>query len=90
MECQHCGFVTVFPCEVCGKEYGSPWISVKDRLPEESQLVLVFNQEDYLADLYAWFGDCYGVNFFSDVFKYDGDFKVTHWMPLSEPPKESE
>lgn len=61
------------------------WISVEDRLPEESQLVLTWNQEDVKVDVYAWIGDYYGIGFMKDLMQ-EG-FKVTHWMPLPDPPK---
>ena len=70
------------------------WISVKDRLPEEGQEVLVFGsllnapkllgvRYKVLGDQdwkYTWQGDGY-------IFKQD---YVTYWMPLPEPPKEKE
>ena len=56
------------------------WISVKDRLPEKYEEVLVYSakygvQVDWIADNtdYLWWN--YGE-------------LVTHWMPLPEPPKE--
>lgn len=58
------------------------WISVKDRLPEHSNTVL-----------------CVTKNGRPFVCKYDhawkhwavsGSVKVTHWMPLPEPPKDGE
>lgn len=56
------------------------WVSVKDRLPEKYEEVLVYSakygvQVDWIADNtdYLWWN--YGE-------------LVTHWMPLPEPPKE--
>ncbi len=57
------------------------WISVKDRLPEPGSYVLVFTDDhcDYTAhyDGYWWLSG-----------KPALSYKVTHWMPLPEPPKE--
>lgn len=55
----------------------SGWISVNDRLPEKHVGVLVYNgsiHEDFIC---------------SSGYFYD-TLDVTHWMPLPEPPKESE
>lgn len=65
----------------------SEWISVKDRLPEQGKRYLV-NRYDGVTKTY-----------FTDILWHDahdlwwnrlysGDYKVTHWMPLPEPPKE--
>ena len=63
-----------------GKESG--WISVKDRLPEDYQRVLCLFESGTMEVSFraSVKGFCY------EGFKQTG--KVTHWMPLPEPPKE--
>jgi Protein of unknown function (DUF551) len=64
----------------------SEWISVKDRLPEESQDALAFDDCGVIhmaiyspeGLVYRWHCDTYGLY----------PHEVTHWMPLPEPPKE--
>lgn len=52
------------------------WISIADRLPEDSMTVITFNMMGEVdADYYA----AYSLGF--------TDKTVTHWMPLPEPPK---
>lgn len=62
---------------ICG------WISVKDRLPEEEDLYAVYCKDGSMA--LAWFND----NWFIDGCEC-GDWYVTHWIPLPEPPKEDD
>jgi len=79
---------------VAGYKAAHRWISVKDRLPEEGEEVLIFGQ--YLNDIPKILG-------VRSRYKGDQDWKytwegpdewvyrendVTHWMPLPEPPKE--
>ena len=53
------------------------WISVKERLPQEHEMVLAYCAED---DFY----------YISRMHKSFEDYEVTHWMPLHTPPKEDE
>ena len=61
------------------------WIPVKDRLPEEKVDCIVRYQHAYCDNDGYWaIGMCF----------YDGEkfqpglaYKVTHWMPLPQPPK---
>ena len=64
----------------------SEWISVKDRLPDEHQDVLVYyygNRSSFHFPL---------VRYMKESSYYDGCFEceeeVTHWTILPEPPKE--
>ena len=57
----------------------SEWISVKDRLPKPFESVLVFRDGKISIDYSeenGWF-----------AYDFNGK-RVTHWMPLPEPPKE--
>lgn len=53
------------------------WISVEDRLPEEDQKVLAYTAES--QGTFEEYRLCFG-------WAIKG--RVTHWMPLPEPPKE--
>ena len=56
------------------------WISVKDRLPKQYELVLVFNRNNFYLAIRE------GIEFYE--YKEEYSISVTHWMPLPEPPKE--
>ena len=56
------------------------WISVKDRLPEDDEIVIICTDENFI---YA--GELVGDTWFLDNDSWTAT--VTHWMPLSEPPK---
>ena len=68
------------------------WISVKDRLPEnEGRLIVLCEKVVMPAHFYPEYVG--GPNFEEcDIYSNCADFldldKVTHWMPLPEPPKE--
>lgn len=63
-------------------EKKAAWVSVKDRLPEDYQRVLCLFESGTMEVSFraSVKGFCY------EGFKQTG--KVTHWMPLPEPPKE--
>ena len=58
------------------------WISVDERLPEQNEPVIAIAKSAYTHVVIAWVidGQWYTYN--------DYHFKVSHWMPLPEPPKD--
>ena len=62
------------------------WISVDERLPEESGRYLVYTYDDRIID--AYYSEEAGKwRSYSVVI---ADKRFTHWMPMTEPPKEVE
>ncbi len=61
------------------------WISVKDRLPESEVMVLTYleDDDDYRIDYIIIFD----VPLWACILERD-NYKVTHWMPLPEAPKD--
>ena len=55
------------------------WISVKDRLPDDDTLVLVYSRQGNYMNLKVDY--IHGGKWFNSML-------VTHWMPLPTPPKE--
>lgn len=66
------------------------WISVKDRLPEECQTVLAFDQNEGFSVLAFYIDTMYGKSWLDEVGNTINFGWVTHWMPLPEAPKEDE
>ena len=61
------------------------WISVNDRLPEEKANCIVYYQHAYCDNDGYWaIGICFNDG---EKFQINPAYKVTHWMPLPEPPK---
>ena len=63
------------------------WISVKERLPQEKVDCIVHYKHAYCDNDGYWaIGICFNDG---EKFQINPAYKVTHWMPLPEPPKES-
>ena len=61
------------------------WISVKDRLPEEKVNCIVHYKHAYCDNDDYW---AIGICFYDgEKFRIDLAYKVTHWMPIPQPPK---
>jgi hypothetical protein len=68
------------------------WISIKDRLPEQNQNVLIIDIHKRMATaIYSKEKECWDPGYFDC---WDTDHccgreldETTHWMPLPEPPK---
>ena len=61
------------------------WISVEDRLPEEKVNCIVHYRHAYCGNDGYWaIGFCF---YDGEKFKFDPAYKVTHWMPIPEPPE---
>lgn len=67
------------------------WIPCAERMPEDEQEVLVFVKGDFENSI-SFITTAYNDSDGDWVSDYDGeviDSKITHWMPLPEPPKEA-
>ena len=61
------------------------WISVKERLPQEKVNCIVHYKHAYCDNDDYWaIGMCF---YDGEKFQFDPAYKVTHWMPLPDPPK---
>ena len=67
------------------------WISVDDRLPDDSQdILLVVNGARVISGYYAGYNGAHYVWKASRNGFVFWDDEITHWMPLPELPKEEE
>ena len=61
------------------------WISVTERLPEEKVNCIVHYKHAYCDNDDYW---AIGICFYDgEKFQLSPAYKVTHWMPLPDPPK---
>lgn len=71
------------------EEYAeSKWISVEDSLPQDDQVVIICMTSPYLNRRKVTSDEYNGVEFiYAESTMRE---KVTHWMPLPDPPKTNE
>lgn len=61
------------------------WVSVNDRLPEEKVDCIVHYKHAYCDNDDYW---AIGICFYDgEKFQFDPAYKLTHWMPMPQPPK---
>ena len=61
------------------------WVSVDDRLPEEKVNCIVHYKHAYCENDDYW---AIGICFYDgEKFQLNPAYKVTHWMPIPQPPK---
>ena len=61
------------------------WVSVKERLPQEKVNCIVHYKHAYCDNDDYWaIGMCF---YDGEKFQFDPAYKVTHWMPIPQPPK---
>ena len=61
------------------------WISVEDKLPEEAVNCIVHYRHAYCDNDGYWaIGMCF---YDGEKFQLNPLYKVTHWMPIPQPPK---
>ena len=61
------------------------WVSINDRLPEEKVNCIVHYKHAYCNNDGYWaIGFCF---YDGEKFQFDQAYKVTHWMPIPQPPK---
>lgn len=65
------------------------WIKCSERMPENTQMLLAFSQDEIVAAYWSWvvnpidYKKYRGFTYLSGIILDD----VTHWMPLPEPPE---
>lgn len=68
-------------------EPNKSWVSVKDRLPDDVKDVIVCDELGLVYPAYYYTCDeCWMYSFAAERCEH----KITHWMPLPEPPKEDD
>lgn len=68
--------------DLCGDEVPSPWISVKDALPEDFDTKVVWTDRGIL-----YLATFTGMRWYTSGGETIRDEEVTHWMPLPPPPE---
>ena len=93
LEMERCGFV--WGDDVRNMPAAPTWISVEERLPESESWVVVWYRDkdgDYFPTIGQYGEGAFGrMRWMTEAEGNDMAFppeKITHWMPLPEPPKE--
>ena len=60
------------------------WIPVTERLPGTGKIVMVYDREKGIYSSQRLYTHLSGKPF---AIEYSGGWRITHWMPLPEPPK---
>ena len=93
-ECKDCVEVVAWDAEECIRALVNKlprWISVKERLPEEGELVVfipTINQGSIYVGKLSHTGARGGVLFENRQGRTTMKYYAKYWMPLPEPPKE--
>lgn len=89
-ECSDCK--TVFWPEPMISIKTNKWISVKERLPENTNNVLIYGGYGYIIAYRDIVGNCWEPIWVDQETgtPYVMDCDVTHWQPLPEPPQDTE
>ena len=88
--CRYYGFGDCFPDRFADHLIANgvtvqEWISVDERLPEEKVNCIVHYKHAYCDNDDYWeIGICF---YNGEKFQMNWSYKVTHWMPLPQPPK---
>lgn len=73
--------------EWADKHPKNPWISVKDRLPEPEEEILLYDKDSVKHHVVGWLRKKKGYNkaMWFVTNGYVADESITHWMPIVEP-----
>ena len=88
--CKYYGYGDCFPYRfadhlISNGVTAQEWISVKERLPQEKVNCIVHYKHAYCDNDDYWaIGMCF---YDGEKFQLGPAYKVTHWMPLPQPPK---
>lgn len=79
--------LTDFASQEIQRDRESRWISVKERLPEDGQMVLIQSTDNAMFPVVSRYRKSHKLQFIIP-YRSDLDVKnVTHWQPLPEAPK---
>jgi hypothetical protein len=73
---------------ICGAKWQSEqdnWISVEERLPTDSEQVLMYTK--YNATMYGFYSEGIWYETYNGMVCLNVHKVVTHWQPLPHPPK---